>query len=180
MISREIFLSSTIEEKIAWAQRHYEEFGDALLKERGIADLLDSLKDAVAASRGEMALTGIVEICRRCDQEEGGSCCGAGIENRYDAWLLLINLLLGVRLPQERRQPDACFLSGEDGCLMMARHIICINYLCRKVTDQIDPCGIKSLREKEGTEVNILFILHERVKSVLKKWINDSIAASSE
>jgi len=168
-----ISLTSPIEEKIAWARSRYREFGDALIKERGIADLLNNLKDAAAASRKEMARTGIVEICRRCDQEEGGSCCGAGIENRYDAWLLLINLLLGARLPEERRQANACYLSGENGCLLIARHIICINYLCKKVTDQINPRKITPLREKEGTEVNILFILHERIKSILKKWIND-------
>jgi hypothetical protein len=164
-----ISLSSPIEEKIAWARSHYERFGEAFLRERGIANLLENLRGAVAASRREMADTGIVEICRRCDREEGGSCCGAGIENRYDVWLLLINLLLGVHLPEERRQPDACFLSGESGCLLVARHIICINYLCKNVTDQIDPCTITALREKEGIEVNVLFILHERIKTVLKK-----------
>jgi hypothetical protein len=178
MTGRQISLSSPIEEKIAWAQRHYREFGDALLEDQEIADLLDDLKEAAASSRREMALTGIVEICRQCDQEEGGSCCGAGIENRYDAWLLLINLLLGVHLPEERRDPDACFLSGENGCLLMARHIICINYLCKNVTDQIDPCTITALREKEGIEVNVLFILHERIKTVLKKWTHNSGTAS--
>ncbi|MBW1781427.1 MAG: hypothetical protein JRL30_11895 [Deltaproteobacteria bacterium] len=178
MISGEISLSNTIEEKIAWARDHYLEFGDVLLKDRGIADLLEDLKEAVIASRREMAATGIEEICRRCDQEEGGSCCGAGIENRYDAWLLLINLLLGVHLPDKRRQPNGCFLSGENGCLLMARHTICINYLCKKVTDHIDPQKMNALREKEGNELNTLFLLHERIKIALKQWINDSRKAS--
>lgn len=169
-----ISLSSPIEEKIGWARHQYQTFGEALLHNREIAGLLDSLTQAVAASREEMDQTGIVEICRRCDQEEGGSCCGNGIENRYDAWLLLINLLLGVRLPDERARPGACFLSGENGCLLMARHIICINYLCKKVTDQIDPSRIAALREKEGAEANALFILHERIKAVLNQWISDS------
>lgn len=169
-----ISLSSPIEEKIAWARRHYERFGRALLKDGEIADLLKNLREAVTACRREMAQTGIVEICGRCDREEGGSCCGVGIENRYDARLLLINLLLGVNLPEERRRPDACFLSGENGCLLMARHVICINYLCKNVTDQIEPSKIAALREKEGAEVNALFVLHERIKTVLRKWISDS------
>jgi hypothetical protein len=173
-IQSPISLSSPIEEKIGWARHQYQVFGEALLHHREIAGLLDNLKEAVAASRREMDQTGVVEICRRCDQEEGGSCCGAGIENRYDAWLLLINLLLGASLPEERGRPDACFLSGENGCLLMARHIICINYLCKKVTDQIDPSRIAALREKEGAEVNALFILHERIKTVLNQWIRDS------
>jgi len=52
----------------------------------------------------------------------------------------------------------------------MARHIICINYLCKNVTDQVDPCRIATVREKEGEEVNALFVLHERIKTVLKQW----------
>ncbi len=173
-IQSPISLSSPIEEKIGWARHQYQAFGEALLHHGEIAGLLDNLNRAVAASREEMDRTGIVEICRRCDQEEGGSCCGSGIENRYDAWLLLINLLLGAPLPEERGRPDACFLSGENGCLLMARHIICINYLCKKATDQIDPSRIAALREKEGAEVNALFILHERIKTVLNQWISDS------
>jgi hypothetical protein len=171
MTRQEISLSSPIEEKIAWARSHCERFGEALLKDREIADLLGNLREAVAASRREMARTGIAEICRRCDREEGGSCCGVGIENRYDAWLLLINMLLGVRLPEGRGRTDVCFLLGENGCLLTARHIFCINYLCKNVTDQIDPSKIGALREKEGAEVNALFVLHERIKTVLKQWI---------
>jgi len=177
MTAPQISLSSPIEEKIAWARRRYERFGKAFLSDREIAGLLHKLRRAAADTRGEMAQSGIVEICRQCDREEGGSCCGAGIEDRYDAWLLLINRLLGVRLPEERRRPHACYFSGENGCILRARHIICINYLCRKVTDQIDPCSIAALREKEGAEVDALFVLHERIKAVLKKWINDSKTA---
>ncbi len=172
MILKQTSLSNPIEEKIAWAQHCYQEFGDDLLKEKKLFDLLAHLKAAVVVSRREMALTGIVEICRRCEMEEGGSCCGAGLENRYDGWLLLINLLLGVKLPKTRQQTDSCFLLGKNGCLLMARHVICINYLCKKITDLIDPRVIIELREKESEEVNTLFILHENIKTVLRKWTN--------
>ena len=172
MILKQTSLSNPIEEKIAWAQHCYQEFGDDLLKEKKLVDLLAHLKAAVVVSRREMALTGIIEICRRCDQEEGGSCCGAGLENRYDGWLLLINLLLGVKLPKTRQETDSCFFLGKNGCLLMARHVICINYLCKKITDLIDPRVIIELREKESEEVNTLFILHENIKTVLRKWTN--------
>jgi len=172
MILKQTSLSNPIEEKIAWAQYCYQEFGDNLLKEKNLVDLLTDLKAAVIASRREMALTGIVEVCRRCDQKEGGSCCGAGLENRYDGWLLLINLLLGVKLPKTRQQTNSCFLLGKSGCLLMARHVICINYLCKKIADLIDTHTIIELREKEGEEVNTLFMLHESIKTVLRKWTN--------
>lgn len=169
-----ISLESPIEEKIAWARRQYQMYEEALLRDPGIAGLLTDLEAAINASHEEMMGTGMAAICRRCDQEEGGSCCGAGIEDRYDAWLLLINLLLGATLPEKPCQSDACFFSGETGCLLRARHVLCINYLCKKATDQIDPGRLSRLREKEGVEVNALFILHERIKTVLKKWMSDS------
>ena len=172
MILKKTSLSNPIDEKIAWARHYYKEFGDNLLKEKRLVDLLAHLKTAVVASRKEMAMTGIVEVCRRCEQEEGGSCCGAGLENRYDGWLLLINLLLGVKLPKTKQQTGSCFLLGKNGCLLMARHVICINYLCKKITDLIDPRTIMELREKESEEVNTLFMLHESIKTVLRKWTN--------
>ena len=172
MILKQTSLSNPIEEKIAWARYCYQGFGDDLLKEKKLVDLLADLKIAVVTSRREMALTGIVEVCRRCDREEGGSCCGAGLENRYDGWLLLINLLLGVKLHKTRQQTDSCFLLGKTGCLLMARHVICINYLCKKITDLIDLHTITELREKETEEVNTLFMLHESIKTVLRKWTN--------
>lgn len=172
MILKQTSLSSPIEAKIAWAQHCYQEFRDDLLKEKKLVDLLAHLKAAVVVSRREMALTGIEEVCRRCDQEEGGSCCGAGLENRYDGWLLLINLLLGVKLPKTRQQTDSCFLLGKSGCFLMARHVICINYLCKKITNLFEPRTIMALREKESEEVNTLFMLHESIKTVLRKWTN--------
>ena len=173
MIPKQITLSSPIEEKIAWSRYYYLEFGEALLREKRIADSIETLEGALLACRREMALTGIEDICRKCERDEGGSCCGAGIEDRYDGWLLLINLLLGVKLPDTRLQGNSCFLLGEEGCLLAARHVICINYLCKKLTDQIDHKRIIALREKEGREVSALFTLHEGIKQVLRKWIND-------
>ena len=58
----------------------------------------------------------------------------------------------------------------ELGCRLLARHVICINYLCQNVTERIDPLKITALREKEGEEVKCLFLLNERIKKLLKAW----------
>lgn len=172
MILKKTSLSNPIDEKIAWARYCYKEFGYDLLKEKKLVDLLEHLKAAVLASRKEMAKTGIVELCRRCEQEDGGSCCGAGLENKYNGWLLLINLLLGVNLPETRQQTNSCFFLRTNGCLLMARHVICINYLCKQITSLFDPLRILEMREKENEEVKTLFLLNENIKPVLRQWIN--------
>jgi len=166
MYRKEISLSSPIQEKIAWAEAFCHEFRDQLLKDKSVVGLLNKLANAIHASRSEMRGTGIAGICRECEMVEGGSCCGAGLENRYGWELLLINLLMGVTLPKKKHDPESCFFLGETGCLLQARHVICINYVCRKITDRIDPQKLHTLREKEGEELKTLFLLHERIKKM--------------
>lgn len=168
ILSKVISISSPVEEKIAWAEACYQEFGRQLLKHKTVIELLAQTKTAIQASRREMVNTGMVVLCEECEREEGGSCCGAGMENRYNGNLLLINLLLEVNLPTKRRDPKSCFFLGKNGCLLQARHVICINYVCKKVTTRIDATKINALREKEGEEVTCLFLLHEQIKKALK------------
>ena len=168
MSIKEVSLSSTIEVKIAWAETSYQEFKEHFLRDKVIRDGLKGLKDAILFSHREMGEIGIARICTECEGREGGSCCGAGLENRYDGWLLLINLLLNQKFPDTRHDGKSCFFLGETGCLLYARHVICVNYLCKKITTRIDPQKISRLREKEGRELERLFFLHEEVKRVLR------------
>ncbi|MBN2124774.1 MAG: hypothetical protein JW821_10805 [Deltaproteobacteria bacterium] len=160
-------LESPIEVRIAWARDCHARMGEALLRDENIARLLDDLQSALQDSRREMTRTGIPQACRDCEEREGGSCCGAGIENRYSITLLLINLLLGATLPRERRDVQSCFFLGEKGCCLPARHVLCINFLCKKITECIDPRKLAPLREREGVELTRLFRLHERIKEFL-------------
>ncbi|MGA7965185.1 MAG: hypothetical protein WCB49_04745 [Gammaproteobacteria bacterium] len=169
MISKRLTISLPFRERVKNARDIYREFGKDLLETPKIDRLLGQLKEATLASREEMGQTGIVEICRRCDQLEGGSCCGAGLENRYDGWLLLINLLLGADIPFKRHDEKSCFLLGEKGCLLVSRHVICINYLCGKITRRIPPDHLKELRELEGRELETLFLLKESLRTFMKQ-----------
>ncbi|MCP4683322.1 MAG: hypothetical protein GY864_13410, partial [Desulfobacterales bacterium] len=131
MSIRGIPLSSPIKAKIAWAENCYREFGGQLLKGKGIQSLSKRLKNAVHSSHREMTESGIVPLCAECEQAEGGSCCGKGLENKYDGWLLLINLVLGVALPKSRYDSKSCFFLDKTGCSLLARHVICVNYICK-------------------------------------------------
>ncbi len=170
MISKRLTIALPFRERVKNARDIYREFGKDLLENPKMDRLLGQLKEATVASREEMGQTGIVEICRRCDQLEGGSCCGAGLENRYDGWLLLINLLLGVDIPLKRYEKESCFLLGENGCLLVSRHVICINYLCGKIAGRITQDRLRKLREMEGRELETLFLLNETLKVFMKKW----------
>lgn len=164
---KKMLTGAPIEEKIAWAGSVYQELGGGLLCDPSNTELLERLKDAVRVSHDAMKETGMARICTACDENEGGSCCGAGMENKYDGALLLINLLLGVDIFTKRKDAKSClFLDGE-GCRLLARHVICVNYICGKITQAIDAGALAALREKEGVELETLFVLHERIKKVL-------------
>ncbi len=90
-----------------------------------------------SASMQAMRALRVVQACKWCEEQEGGSCCGAGIENRYDPLQLLINLLLDVSLPDRQKYPDSCYFLETDGCCLKARHVLCVNYLCKKLQENL-------------------------------------------
>lgn len=158
---------SPIDEKIAWAENCYRSKGRTILRDKRVRDLLQRLREAARSSHDEMVQTGLVSICRNCEEKEGGSCCGLGLERKYTGLLLLINLLLGTEIPKKRLDPSSCFFLGERGCHLQARQVICINYLCKSATDRLEPQNLAALREKEGIEIETLFLLNEKIKDIL-------------
>jgi hypothetical protein len=161
---REPSLEAPVEQKIRWAIDFLNRWKQDLLRDEKLAEGLGTLKRAIHRSRENMARIGIVDLCKACEEHEGGSCCGAGIEMHFSATLLLLNLLLDVKLPRSRNDPSSCFFLAENGCHLLARHVLCVNFLCHKIASRIPPEKIAGLREEEGTELELLFLLHERIK----------------
>ncbi len=160
-------LDSPIKAKIAWARDCLASLGDTLSGDETANHLCLGLKEAIRESHSAMLGLGIADECRKCEETRGGSCCGIGLENYYSGTLLLINLLLGVDVPNERTDPRSCFFLGRQGCLLVVRDVICINYLCEEITSRFPPRGIAGLREREGVEVRLLFELNERILELL-------------
>ena len=129
---------------------------------------MEELESHWRSSWRVMEETGIVAACRHCEDEEGGSCCGRGIENKYDETLLLLNLLWGVILPDDRSRPDSCFFLGNSGCLLKIRHVLCVNYLCIAIQKNLSPTDLTRVQQTVGCELDTVFILQETVKRMLK------------
>lgn len=155
------------------ARELFIEWGDLLGADSRIRGLLETLRDKVAAS-GRVALeVGLVAACKRCEEEEGGSCCGAGIEDRYSPYLLLINLLLGRSLPAARRFADSCHFLDKGGCMLLARDILCINYLCPGLQKSLAHEDLVRLQTATGEEMESVFRTHEAVKDFLRQRSRD-------
>ena len=114
-----------------------------------------------------MVAAGLVEDCRACEEEEGGSCCGRGMEDHYDGVLLLVNLLLGATIEKEWRDEKSCLFLGSAGCRLLARDHICVNYLCMKVGERIFHPALAEMRKRQGRELDTLFRLTDHLTTLL-------------
>lgn len=163
--------------KIAKARATYLNLDlDPSLKEAS-SILLQALQRCREISRE----IGLSEICRICDTEGGGSCCGRGIENYYDEPLLLLNCILGANLHQRRGKKDSCFFLGPNGCVLVARHTLCVNYMCEKILGTYGPRQLQELREAEGIALELTFWLCERLRGYLhEQTVTKHIAGSGQ
>jgi hypothetical protein len=158
----------TIDYKIELAYQIQANFGHDLLQDNEIRSRLLHLDQNIEATWKEMVSIGIVRECRDCAVKEG-SCCGTGMENGYDEVLLLINLLLGRTLPSQAYDTTSCYFLGENGCLLRAREVICVNYLCQRISRSIQKEKLIHLQKIAGDELNSLFMLEQHIKKKIKR-----------
>ena len=160
---------SSIQQQIELARQINRLWGDELWRDPHIRDLLIELEKSIIASREAMLTLGIVEACKRCDEEEGGSCCGAGLENKFDTHLLLMNLLLGVSLPDYHRRLDSCYLLTEQGCMLKVRLVLCVDFLCPKILNVLERGELIKLQNISGQELVTGFKLYDRIKRFTRR-----------
>jgi hypothetical protein len=162
----------SIQEKIELAHTLHTTWGNKLLRDSYIYGLSERLKQNIDTTRKAMRALGIIDVCRDCEEDGGGSCCGAGTENKYNWVLLLINLILGISLPDQRYKANSCYFLNEDGCTLMARHVLCVNYLCSKINQILTPDELIRLQFIAGNELDTIFILHEAIKNFTSRSNN--------
>ena len=153
-----------VQDKIAQALDLYNVWGDRLRQDPFISSLLHKLQKCLENTRKRMVALQVVSACKICEEEEGGSCCGSGIEDKYDTFLLLTNLLLGDSLQNARTPKNSCYFLGKEGCTLTARHVLCVNYICSKLQKRLTREELIELQTCAGEELETLFILTEAVK----------------
>lgn len=162
-------MGGTLGKDIEWAAGYFEANKDALSKDIRLAGLLEQYKRACEKSSYLRDEAGVLDMCRSCEEKEGGSCCGAGIEERYDRAMLVINLILGACLPLERAIPGSCLFLGASGCLLKARDVLCVNYMCRKIHETCPRDHLLALQEAEGVELDLLFGIHDHISRSIRE-----------
>ncbi|MEW6441409.1 MAG: hypothetical protein AB1640_10790 [bacterium] len=159
---------TTIESKIRTARELFGTYADVWLLDSRIRALVGELRTQLDASRRAMSEAGIPTLCVRCETEEGGSCCGAGIEDRYGVPLLAVNQLLGCTLPDRRTGEENCYFLGAQGCRLAARHVLCVNYLCRKIQRRLPREALVRVQNVTGAELETAFRLEETLRQSMR------------
>ena len=161
--------SGDIFSKIEQARQMWEEHGEQLLSDPGIKSALEDLSGAIEDNWALMRRLKVVDLCGRCATEiEGGGCCGAGIEEWYDSFVLLMNLMMGKEIPQTRLDKTGCLFLGPSGCLLKARFHFCINYLCHRIKDNLTQSELRELAAGNGREIYCGWVLENAIREKLE------------
>jgi hypothetical protein len=116
-----------------------------------------------------MADLGVVAACKHCDEAEGKSCCGRGFENKFDHYLLLMNLLLGVSLPEHHMRPEDCYFLTRTGCCLKVRLFLCVDFLCPTILSRLSHEALIRLQTVSGKELTAAFLAYDAIKRVIRE-----------
>lgn len=167
-------------EKISLAYFLQDNYGQVLLQDKMIRELLVQLDSNIEITWKTMESIGIVRECTDCELNGGGSCCGSGMEVRYDKIILLINLMLGKTLPEQAHSTNSCYFLSERGCTLRARQIICVDYLCQRIYKSIEHEKLVHLQTIAGEELSTLFVLQEYIKKKIRQLDETRLANDIE
>ena len=157
-----------IQTRIYRAEQLYSEFSKEMLEDTRITLLLAEYQQAIYHTKSYFQNTEVVEACSRCAQTNEGSCCFEGMEDNYDHILLLINLLMGVKLPHEREVNDHCFFVGSKGCKLLARYYFCVNYFCPELENTMGEQKMNQLSTVIGNEIFAGWELEQALRNWLR------------
>jgi len=160
-----ILTESGIPTTIALARNLYQAHGEDLLNDKTLCGMLMQIDKNIGATQDEMTATGVADECSDCALRGEGTCCSERTGHKCDTTLLLLNLLLGRSLPEKPSSHDQCYFLASRGCVLRARPIICINFVCSRLREKIPHKVMVHLQQTAGAEMDILFRIEGYIKS---------------
>ena len=139
---------------LAKARTLFAAHGLALAADGELCRLLAEYHQEILRSHGLMRSRLAFEACAVCAGQDGGaSCCFEGAEDWYYPLLLLANLLFEVEPPTGRSRPGDCLFNGGEGCGLLARYGICLNFFCPDLCSRLGEGEMLALRRAVGREL---------------------------
>ena len=164
-----------VKKEIESARLLYAEYGRALSEDEQISRLLTRYKEAAIRTGEKMREIGIEKSCTECALDLDECCCFKGVEEKYDRIILLINLVMGVEIPESREIPGCCLFVGSRGCKMTARHYFCVHYLCPSLKALLGPSAVDDFQSVAGEELSCGWETEQAIRAWLKERGNKGI-----
>ncbi|SPD75229.1 conserved hypothetical protein [uncultured Desulfobacterium sp.] len=146
----------------------YSLYGERILDDEIIVNQIEVYKEDIGRTIRMMQHADIAATCSDCAGQGHGSCCMQDVEGWYDTMLILINLLMGVELPESREIAGHCLFLGNTGCKLIARYFFCVNYLCPRLMNLLGQTKAHQFMTVAGRELFSGWI----VEQSLRKWLN--------
>jgi len=156
--------TNAVAHEIILANHLHKIFGHALQQDEKVRTLLAQLDQHIEATQKALVAGGIIRECADCAVNGDGTCCGKRTGYKYDSIILLVNLLLGKTIPLQSQDPHACYFLTQKGCVLRARHVICVNFLCPRLSKNIQQEMLIQVQDVAGQELDTLFFLEEYIK----------------
>lgn len=134
------------------AHELHRRYGRSLASDPRVAPLLEDYTQAIAQTGQLTRDLGIPAFCMACAARDG-VCCFAGVERRYDEYLLLMNLLLGDPGAWDQSAGPSCYFCGPQGCLLLAKHSFCHNFFCAEIKQALGEAAMARLNRQVGREL---------------------------
>ena len=83
--------------------------------------------------------------------------------------IIFVNLLLGVKVPEERKLEKSCLFVGEHGCRIKARFKTCIHHLCPAIINSLSDYDLFRLRAITSHEIKVGI----QTESAIRGWISE-------
>lgn len=157
-----------IHEQMARAHDLYQAHGPEMAADPNIKQALEEFRREIQGTWDMFGQTEVVAMCTECAGTKSESCCFEGAENWFYEVILLVNLLLGVDLPDKREKSGQCFFIGPKGCKLLARWSICINFFCPEMCEALGKTTLGRLRRQAGREV----WTGQLAEDAVRRWLN--------
>jgi len=138
---------------VSKANEVYGLLGGEIWAHPELAGLLAKFKEQLHATNQLFADLDVAADCASCCDRDQGPCCFDGAQGWYDLRLLLINLLLGVKVPERPELVDDCWFNSPTGCKLLAKESICLNFFCPDIQERLAADELMALRQQVGREL---------------------------
>jgi hypothetical protein len=126
--------------------------------------LLQKLDESIDTTHHYKDMYGISDECADCSLHGNDTCCGKRTGFQCDPIILFLNIKLGYSLKVQDTSPHLCSFLSVNGCTLRVRPILCVNFLCKRLRDNIPHQNLVQLQTVAGEELDTLFLIENTIK----------------